>query len=95
METTPYETQDEALEGRIRSMGFFVGLVQKLGNSLTDVRTTIAEMEAAGFPQEYGILEPVKQLEVSATLQVEPRVAAFLGAYQALLASLETETENA
>lgn len=87
MDTTPYETQEEALEGRLRSMGFFVGLVQDLGVRLAGVRETIAEMEAAGFPKEYAILEPVKQLEVSATLQVEPKVAAFLTAYQELLAS--------
>lgn len=93
MDTTPYETQEEALEGRLRSMGFFVGLVQSLGANLAAVRATIAEMEAAGFPKEYSILEPVKQLEVSATLQVEPKVGAFLAAYQELLASATEEEE--
>ena len=83
--TTPYETQEEALEGRIRSMGYFVGLVQKLGDNLTDVRETIAEMQAAGFPTEYSIMAPVENLERSATIQVEPRIKAFLEAYQALI----------
>jgi len=87
MDTTPFETQEDALEGRIRSMGYFVGLVQQLAGNLGQVRATVAEMEAAGFPKEYSILDPVKQLEVSATLQVEPKIAAFLGAYQELLAA--------
>jgi len=95
MDTTPFETQEDALEGRIRSMGYFVGLVETLAGNLGAVRATVAEMEAAGFPREYSILDPVKQLEVSATLQVEPKIAAFLGAYQELLASTtETPTEE-
>lgn len=92
-ETTPYETQEEALEGRLRSMGFYVALVQELGEDLSKVRDTISRMEAAGFPEEYTILEPVKQLERSATLQVEPKVVAFMKAYMELMAEAQSQTE--
>lgn len=91
MDTTPYETQEEALEGRIRSMGFSLGLVEKLGLALAAVRDIISEMEDAKFPKEYGILEPVQQLERSATIQVEPKIGAFLAAYKELLASTVQE----
>lgn len=82
--TTPYETEEEAFEGRIRSMGYFLGLVQKLGANLGAVRTTIGEMKAAGFPEEYGIMHLVEQLERSATTQVEPKILDFMKVYQAL-----------
>lgn len=90
--TTPYETQEEAVEGRVRSMGYSVAHVMQLATNLAAVRATVAEMEASGFPQEYGILEPVKQLEVSATLQVEPKITSFLESYQELLTSLTSPT---
>jgi len=92
--TTPYETQEEAFEGRIRSMGYFVGLVTQLAGDLGKVRATVAEMEAAGFPTEYDILDPVKQLERSATLQVEPKIATFMLAYQGLLEAAAAATEE-
>ena len=89
--TTPYETKEEALEGRIRSMGFSVAMITRLASELASVRATVAEMKATGFPIEYGILEPVENLERSATLQVEPKIAAFMNSYQSLMQEAATQ----
>lgn len=92
--TTPYETAEEALEGRIRSMGYSLGHVVALAAELAAVRARVEAMQADDFPTEYGILEPIIALERSATLQAEPKIAAFMSSYQSLLAKAEDTSEE-
>ena len=88
--TTPYETPEEALEARIRFLGYYMGPIQASAAALQTVRDQIALMEEAGFPTELKLLDELKALEQQATFTAEKTIIALVGNYQRLV----EETNN-